>query len=123
MVAACSEGGPPLARAEGEQPQEALVALCEALAEVSRDPAAAAAIFYDRAHARLHDLARAVAKADRVGAARLLEAKQAVESDLDGATPRRALDKDLDMLIAATRRALEVTSGAAPRCSGGADDA
>jgi len=81
-------------------------ALCEAKDEAPRDPEAARTTFFDRAHDPLHDIAAAVEEVDRSSAARLLEAKQAVEADLEAmGTPELA--SDLGRLIAATRDALK----------------
>jgi hypothetical protein len=62
-------------------------------------------------HGPLHALADAATTVDRGVAARLLEAKAAVESDLtDPATPTGALVADLEALTAATAAAIGVTS-------------
>ena len=121
-LGACSERGAPLAQSGGDQSQDIVTALCEARDDIGRDAGATEAIFFDRAHDRLHDLARDAAELDRSVAARLLEAKQNVEADLDEAPSRRVLTDDFDALIDSTRRALEVASGAAPNCRPGADD-
>jgi len=55
-------------------------------------------------------------------AARLLEAKETVEADLEEAPSRRVLTKDFDALIDSMRRALRVTSGIAPNCRQRGDD-
>lgn len=58
--------------------------LCAAAASaVAGDVAGAESHFYDTAHQPLHDLAAEVSEIDRVLAARLLEAKEAVESGLE----------------------------------------
>lgn len=67
------------------------------------DVAEARRVFADRAHHALHDLAATTGEHDRAGAARLLEAKEAVEGGLAQASPQ--LVRDLDRLIAATTRA------------------
>jgi hypothetical protein len=114
---ACSGEKAPAHQAQAGSLGNVVVALCEARAEA--DPAASEEIFYDRVHARLHDLARATEEVDRAAAARLLEAKEAVESDLAGENSTPDLKRDIEELIGSARRALEVTSGGAPRCSKG----
>ena len=75
-------------------------------------PDAARRAFIDRAHQPIHELATAVAREDRAVAARLLEAKQAVERDLDGGAA--GLAGDLDRLLDATRRAIAATGQPPP---------
>lgn len=59
--------------------------------------------FVDRAHQRLHELAAEVTEVDRAVAARLLEAKQRVEADLDHEpVDAAALSEDLGALADAT---------------------
>lgn len=65
--------------------QSAASGLCEASAGVDDgDIEGAESQFYDAVHQPLHDLAAEVSEVDRVIAARLLEAKEAVESGFDG---------------------------------------
>lgn len=81
----------------------------QALCEASRaEPDAAAALFVDRVHGPLHVLADEIASEDRAVAARLLEAKQSVESALEPETGRARLRAELDRLIDATVAALSV---------------
>lgn len=68
------------------------------------DAAGARREFFDSAHDPLHRLAAEVVARDRASAARLLEAKQAVERSLDEGSP--SLADDLDRLEAAARDAL-----------------
>jgi hypothetical protein len=90
-------------------------ALCEVEDEAARDPEEARTIFFDRAHDPLHDIAAAAEEVDRSSAARLLEAKQAVEADLEAiAAPEVA--SDLGALIAATRGALKDLSVSTEGC-------
>ncbi len=99
-----------------ENSREAVLGLCEARAEVERDPAAAGDAFFDRAHDRLHVIAAAVEEVDRPSAARLLEAIASVEADVrQDAEPERTA-ADLDALLEATRASLERLGLAAPRC-------
>lgn len=81
--------------------------LCAARATVE-DPEAAADVFA-RDHGRLHDLARELADADRGQATRFLEAKQQVESALNGDFDSGQLAGRLDRLPEA--RATSDTAG------------
>ncbi|MFP5319172.1 MAG: hypothetical protein ACLGI2_12890 [Acidimicrobiia bacterium] len=85
--------------------------LCQARAEASQ-PEAAREIFFDRVHQPLHQLAAEAAGADRAAAAKLLEAKQAVERDF--ADDPELLPGDLDRLTEATRRAIPTTGRPTP---------
>jgi cytosine/adenosine deaminase-related metal-dependent hydrolase len=98
--------------------REAAAALCTAKRQAAGDPAAARRSFYDRAHDRLHELARLAERTDRAAAARLLEAKQRVEHDLDGPSPPARLAGDLDRLLATTNAALAASSISPPTCTG-----
>jgi hypothetical protein len=84
--------------------------------------AEAQAIFVDRAHDGLHELARDVAEVDRSAAARLLEAKQAVEAEIERPSGGTALAEHLEALIASTRRALEATNQPVSGCAQGGND-
>ncbi|MGE0309619.1 MAG: hypothetical protein AB7Q27_28105 [Acidimicrobiia bacterium] len=64
-------------------------------------------IFHDQAHQPLHELAERATGQDRSVAARLLEAKQQVESIVDA--PDADLEPSLAMLLEAVEAALEVT--------------
>ena len=77
-----------------------------------RDPDAVRNVFFDRAHQPLHELAAETSRHDRATAARLLEAKQAVEADLD--SPDRSLDTDLDELLDAASDAIAASRRPAP---------
>ncbi len=78
LAAACSSSG---ASGSADPLDEAVAGLCEAttLAE-DGDVAAAAAVFQDRSHEYLHELADQLSDQDRAATARLLEAKQRVEA-------------------------------------------
>ncbi|MGH2698818.1 MAG: hypothetical protein ACRDJL_06420 [Actinomycetota bacterium] len=90
-------------------------ALCEAQEAAGRDFGQARMVFFDRAHNPLHDIAAAVGEIDRSSAARLLEAKQAVEADFERmAGPELA--SDLGGLVAETRDALDGLSVSVPGC-------
>lgn len=98
--------------------RDAAAALCTAKDQAAGDPAAARRVFYDRAHDRLHELARLAERTDRPAAARLLEAKQRVEHDLDGPSPPARLAGDLDRLLTTTNAALAAISISPPPCTG-----
>lgn len=101
-VAACSGGS------DTADPYSlALSGLCEvSTAAESGDIAGAEELFYDIVHRPLHDLAAETTEADRAVAARLLEAKEAVESAID--TQSDLIDA-VRTLIAATGEALAAT--------------
>lgn len=88
-----------------------LVAVCDvARAARQGDQRAAADLFVDQAHEPLHALASSTADGgDRGAAARLLEAKNAVESAEPGPTPAAA-----EELVSATQVALAATAGSSP---------
>ena len=78
--------------------------LCAARhAAAGGDVGASRRVFANRSHHALHELAATAGQHDRVSAARLLEAKEAVERDLAQSSPE--LVRDLDRLISATARA------------------
>ena len=83
--------------------------LCDASGSAARrDFPRAKVVFTDRAHTPLHTVARALEDVDRRAAARLLEAKQRVEADLDGSgTNTPGLADDMAALVAATRAGLD----------------
>jgi hypothetical protein len=106
--------------ASGESPQAltgTVAALCRVQQDAARSVPAARATFYDRAHDGLHALARVVETKDRVVAARLLEAKNAVEQDLGQPRSSPRLHADLPRLVATAGDALEVLSLTPPRCA------
>ncbi|MEA2932986.1 MAG: hypothetical protein QOI56_1771 [Actinomycetota bacterium] len=99
------------------QVTDALANLCTARQEAPDRPQAAEARFFDRSHTTLHLVARALEDVDRSLAARLLEAKQKVESDFSGlATGDRVAD-DLGALIEVTRAALDRLAVPVPPCA------
>jgi len=83
----------------------ARAALCQS-ADAARqgDARRARAVFFDHAHDPLHELAAAAQERDRGAAARLLEAKERVETGLGHAGP--TLAEDLETLALATGRAM-----------------
>ncbi|HEX2192478.1 MAG TPA: hypothetical protein VHH09_04740 [Acidimicrobiales bacterium] len=90
--------------------------LCAARAAAPTDVNSARTTFYDRSHDPLHSLARDLEPVDRVLAARLLEAKEVVESDLRGEPPPPSLAGDLDRLREVTGQALARLSHPVPPC-------
>lgn len=108
-LAAAACGGP-----EPAATPTLLTALCEASAAA---PADAVRIFERDVHRPLHDLAAQVTEGDRRVAARLLQAKNAVESAVED--PGSGLQPRLDELVAATRDALVSVGMPAPACPGG----
>lgn len=87
--------------------------LCDALR--SANPAAAAASFTRRIHTSLHELAANTETVDRAVTARLLEAKQRVEADLDAGDQPGAL-RDLAVLEPLVRDALTATGVRTAAC-------
>ena len=83
-VSACGNGGPrPVDRPSGGHAR-LVASLCTAAAAArSGDREEARRLFFDGAHQPIHELASATSEVDRVVSAKLLEAKQAVEDDLD----------------------------------------
>lgn len=88
-------------------------AVCQA-ADAARqgDARRARALFLDLAHQSLHELAAAVQERDRAAAARLLEAKGRVETELEN--PGQTLAGDLDTLAATTGRAMAAAGATDP---------
>ncbi len=103
-----------LVRARSDDPAAAApdlyVSLCSAVAGLEAGNVdAAERLFTDRVHGPLHTLAAQTAAADRQAAARLLEAKQAVERSLPARSTELA--GDLRSLAGRTRAALTVVGG------------
>ena len=69
-------------------------------------------MFFDRSHQPLHELAAAAQERDRAATARLLEAKERVESGLEKESP--TLAEDLDGLAVVTGRAMAVVGSGDP---------
>ena len=112
VMLACS-GGAASSQQVTDASNRIVAALCDARAQVGEGAAAVESIFVDRAHDPLHDLARDSVEINRAVAARLLEAKQAVEAAFETARSKDALTVQLDSLIDATRRAVEAATGSA----------
>lgn len=92
----------------------AIVDLCLALEQSRTDREGAETIFEDRAHPRLHDIARDTEQEDRAAAAELLQAKNRVEENLKSG--EGDLTADLGRLLDASRKALEVLELDPPGC-------
>ena len=105
-------------RAEVADARTLITDLCDLRASAAAADAGAVRVqFFDRAHEPLHRLARQLDDGHRGQAARLLEAKQVVESQL---TQGRAPDpvEDLDPLIAETGEGLALLGAdIAPSCA------
>lgn len=89
---------------------DAHAALCRAAVNQGE----ARALFFDRAHDALHEVARRVEDVDRGQAARLLESKERVESDLNAGRP--PLPDDLLNLAEVYRASLGRLAITAPPC-------
>ena len=68
--------------------------------------------FHDTAHEPLHELSKDAQEQDRAAAARLLEAKELVESGFEHGKP--AIAADVESLLAATREAIGATGEPKP---------
>ena len=103
--------GPRAAAAAPDAYAPVLPGLCRSSAAVSSgDVAGADRVFADTIHGPLHDIAREAGAVDRVMAARVLEAKQAVEQELERSQPDPGvLGPNIDRLISTTRAALALT--------------
>lgn len=112
LAAGCAGNGDDGSPTSNDDPYAQLYqGLCQARAQASQ-PEAAREIFFDRVHQPLHDLATEAAGGDRAAAAKLHEAKHAVERDL--ADDPESLRGDLDRLAEATRRAIPATGRPTP---------
>jgi len=90
--------------------------LCEASMRADMGDLDGAGVeFYDTAHQPLHDLAAEVSDVDRAVAARLLEAKEAVEYGLDG--DQSELGDAFQSLVSAADQALSATGHSPMPCS------
>ncbi len=85
----------------------AVQGLCLARSQADADPKSVRGTFYDRSHEPLHTLARAMEPIDRALAARLLEAKEAVEADVNTQPLPATSAADLDHLIEVTGQVLQ----------------
>jgi hypothetical protein len=111
-AAGCGGNGDAGSASTGDGPYGGLYqGLCRARAEASQ-PDTARATFFDRVHQPLHELAAEAAGHDRAAAARLLEAKQAVEGGFAG--DPGLLGAELDRLVEATREAIAASGRRTP---------
>jgi hypothetical protein len=106
-------GGAIAGEVSGARLQTAVVSLCEARAE--GDPRVVERLFFDRAHAQMHELAQALDDEHRRRAAELLEAMQRVEADL--ARNSAAAASSLSELIGAAAKGLTALSLDPPTCA------
>jgi len=91
----------------------ARAAVCQSADAIRQgDARRARALFFDGAHEPLHELAAATQDRDRGAAARLLEAKERVETGLGDAGP--TLAEDLDSLAVTTGRAMAAAGATDP---------
>jgi len=100
---------------DGGDEQDATVAAVCRVAQLTRagDPTGAHRVLINDAHGPLHTLAEEAAEdGDRAAAARLLEAKEAVESAPEGATAT-----DADALVTATAAAAKAAGRPAEGCT------
>jgi hypothetical protein len=106
---------------DGDDPYRSVASgLCEAAMKAEAgDTAGAEEVFYDIVHQPLHDLAAATSEVDRALAARLLEAKEAVESGLD--TDQADVGEVFQALVAAAGEALVTTGHDGVPCAGSED--
>jgi len=97
----------------------AVAALCDARRQAGTTVPTARQTFYDRSHDAMHELARRAEQADRPAAARLLEAKNAVELDFLYPRTWARLAGDLARLDDAARAALGALAIRPPAACGG----
>ncbi|MGH9014001.1 MAG: hypothetical protein ACRDZ1_08725 [Acidimicrobiia bacterium] len=109
-------GGDPSPAHDGGRWAATVEGLCTAArAAQNGDADEARRVFLDEAHDPLHRLADQTAEQDRAPAARLLEAKERVEADLEGS--QSSLERDLERLAEATRVAIRAAGDPVPaRC-------
>ena len=96
--------------------RSALDAVCTAVTDArAGDLTAARQAFYDTAHQALHELAADAARTDRPVAARLLEAKEAVESGFGSPAGAAELASHLDALSITASAAITAATGTPPK--------
>ena len=81
-LSACTADTPTSAKRSDDE-EKLVTVLCDARETAHESHSAVETIFMDRAHGTVHEPAQSTAEINRVIAARLLEAKQAVEADLE----------------------------------------
>ena len=97
-----------------DEPPDPLVDAHAALCEAADRPDQARALFFDRSHEALHEVARRLDGVDRAQAARLLEAKERVESQVTA--PTSDLSADILRLADVYRTSLGRLAITAPPC-------
>lgn len=113
--AATTEAEPTTSTTSPQTADPAFVQLCEVLASARSGALEKVHTSFD--HGPLHTLANAAIDVDRAVAARLLEAKEAVESGLtDPAMTAERIAVDLEALTDATREAYAITDAPQPPC-------
>ena len=115
LATACADDEPTTITVAGQPvPVASLVDAHAALCEAAAAPDAARRLFFDRSHEQLHTVARGLEDVDRAEAARLLQAKEKVESELP--SPPASLPDDLRTLAAVYRDGLGRLAITAPPC-------
>jgi hypothetical protein len=105
--------------AAGQRLRDAVAWLCAAQHDARSSVPKARAVFFDRSHDQLHELARLTEPQDRVVTARLLEAKNVVEQDFLYPKTWPRVEGDIGALGAAARAALTAVSiSPPPSCPG-----
>lgn len=115
-----SDDAPEAADPEDGGVRETVLGLCDALGAASGGSVGDAdAVFYDRSHEGLHDLARRASGEDRAAVTRLLETKQRVEALLREDARGGELAEELDRLLEAAREAARAVDVPPPPCPEG----
>jgi hypothetical protein len=97
--------------------ETAVQGLCRIAADDPSDPGAASAEFFDHVHEELHVIAAAVQSQDTQVAARVLQAKEQVEADLEASSLPPSFPDDVRALLDATRSSLQTLGLEVPACS------
>ena len=113
VLASCGSDSP---SSDDRRLTEVVAAVCDAARQAAGDVAAARTTFAGRAHDGLHDIARELEEVDRALAARLLEAKAAVEGDFNASPPPASVVDDLTRLADRAREGLARLAVEAPPC-------
>lgn len=90
--------------------------LCDAQRQATSDAAASRATFFDRAHERLHEIARRLEDVDRTQAGAVLVTMQRAEADMAPGGDTTKLAPDLGALVDATRAGVHRLGFTAPAC-------
>lgn len=111
--------GAPGDRATPGSPPVAIGGVVEGLCQLSAVPTdrkRARSVFFGRVHGALHEMAAAVEVEDRSAAARILEAKARVESDLDAPRLPPGFATDVLDLLGAVRESAPILGATVPAC-------